>query len=150
MIWEQRKNYGGSKFIRGHCCFWGYSEIFASPQKELCGGQLRIIQGGRLKIRGDWEKFKYEGHTKFLGGVEKIEGQGFRGACYRGVYYTKHTLCSNQLQTGQCTGNNDKGSAIIFLRGGGGSHFGKPAHNFLGIQQFQTIFSLFLFVQTIF
>ena len=27
-------------------------------------GQLRIIQG-------DWEKFKYEGHTKFLWGFEK-------------------------------------------------------------------------------
>ena len=34
-------------------------------------GQLRIIQGGHLKTRGDWEKFRYEGYTKFLGGSKK-------------------------------------------------------------------------------
>ena len=43
-------------------------------------GQLRIKQVGHLKIRGDWEKFKYEGHTKFLGGFEKNRGgKAFRG-----------------------------------------------------------------------
>ena len=49
-------------------------------------GQLRIIQGGHLKIRGDWEKFKYEGHTKFLGGIEKIKGARLSGGLLqRGV-----------------------------------------------------------------
>ena len=55
-------------------------------------GQLRIIQGAtknnigarHLKIRGGWEKFKYEGAYKISWGLEKIEGQGFQGACYRG------------------------------------------------------------------
>ena len=32
-------------------------------------GQLRIIQGGHLKIRGDWEKFKYEEAYKIFWGV---------------------------------------------------------------------------------
>ena len=31
-------------------------------------GQLRIIQGGHLKSRGDWEKFKYEG-ARLSGGL---------------------------------------------------------------------------------
>ena len=31
------------------------------------------------------ESSNMRGHTKFLGGFEKIEGQGFQGACYRGV-----------------------------------------------------------------
>ena len=74
-----RKELGGSKFIRGHCCFWGYPEIFAPPPKEICGGQLKIIQGGHLKIRGDWEKFKYEGAYKFSWGFEKIEGARLSG-----------------------------------------------------------------------
>ena len=42
-------------------------------------GQLRIIQGGRLKIRGDWEKFKYEGAYKISWGFEKIEGARLSG-----------------------------------------------------------------------
>ena len=55
----------------GHCCFLGYSEIFVPSPKRIMWGQLRIIQGEHLKIRGDWEKFKYEGHTKFLEGLKK-------------------------------------------------------------------------------
>ena len=31
-------------------------------------GATKNNTGGHLKIRGDWEQFKYEGHTKFLGG----------------------------------------------------------------------------------
>ena len=49
-------------------------------------GQLRIIQGGHLKIRGDCGKFKYEGAYKISWGFEKIEGARRSGACYRGVY----------------------------------------------------------------
>ena len=36
--------------------------------------QLRIIQGGHLKIRG-LEKFKYEGAYKISWGLEKIKGE---------------------------------------------------------------------------
>ena len=50
-------------------------------------GQLRIIQGGHLKIRGTGKNSNMRGHTKFLGGFEKIEGGGFQGSCYRGVLY---------------------------------------------------------------
>ena len=43
-------------------------------------GQLRIIQGGHLKIRGDWENSNMRGHTKFLGRFEKNGvGKAFRG-----------------------------------------------------------------------
>ena len=49
-------------------------------------GQLRIIQGGHLKIRGDWEKFKYEGAYKISWGFEKIEGARLSGGLLqRGV-----------------------------------------------------------------
>ena len=43
-------------------------------------GQLRIIQGGHLKIREAGKNSNMRGYTKFLGDV-KIEG-----ACYRGVF----------------------------------------------------------------
>ena len=47
--------------------------------------QLRIMEGGHLKIRVDCGKFKYEGHTKFLGGFEKNrEGKAFRGPATEG------------------------------------------------------------------
>ena len=48
-------------------------------------GQLGIIQGEHLKIKGDWENSNMREHKKFLGGFEKIDGQGFQGACYREV-----------------------------------------------------------------
>ena len=54
-------------------------------------GKLRIIQGGHLKIRGDWEKFKYEGHTKFLGGL-KNRARLSGGLLQRGVLKYKHTI----------------------------------------------------------
>ena len=41
-------------------------------------GQLRIIQGGHLKIRG-LGKFKYEGAYKISWGFEKIEGARLSG-----------------------------------------------------------------------
>ena len=47
-------------------------------------GQLRIIHGGHLKIRGDWGKFKYEGHTKFLGSFKNRGGKAFRGPVTEG------------------------------------------------------------------
>ena len=34
-------------------------------------GQLRIIKREHLKIRGDWETFKYEGAYKISWGFEK-------------------------------------------------------------------------------
>ena len=53
-------------------------------------GQLRIIQGGHLKVRGDWEKFKYEGAYKFSWGFEKIEGARLSwGLLQRGVFWNK-------------------------------------------------------------
>ena len=49
-------------------------------------GQLRIIQGGHLKIGVDWEKFKYEGACKISWGFEKIEGVWLSGGLLqRGV-----------------------------------------------------------------
>ena len=39
--------------------------------KTLCGGQLKIMQGGHLKIRGTGKNLNMRGHTNFLGGVEK-------------------------------------------------------------------------------
>ena len=51
-------------------------------------GQLRIIQGGHLKIRsGDWEKFKYDGHTKFLGGLKNRGARLSGGLLQRGVIF---------------------------------------------------------------
>ena len=47
-------------------------------------GQLRIIQGGHLRIRVDWEKFKCERHTKFLGGLKNRGGKAFRGPVTEG------------------------------------------------------------------
>ena len=48
-------------------------------------GQLRIIQGGHLKIRGDWEKFKYEGAYKISWGFDKNRGgKAFRGPVTEG------------------------------------------------------------------
>ena len=32
-----KKELGGSKFIRGHCCFGGILKFLPLPQKELCG-----------------------------------------------------------------------------------------------------------------
>ena len=57
----------------------GYSEILAPPPKKYYVGQLRIIQGEHLKIRGDLEKFEYEGAYKISWGFEKIEGARLSG-----------------------------------------------------------------------
>ena len=63
----------------------GYSEFFAPPPKRIVWGQLRIIQGGHLKIRGDWEKLKYEGAYRISWGVEKDRGgKAFRGPVTEG------------------------------------------------------------------
>ena len=62
----------------------GYSEIFAPPKKNYVGAPKNNT-GGLLKIRGDWVKFKYEGHTKFLGEFEKNRGgKAFRGPVTEG------------------------------------------------------------------
>ena len=67
--------------------FEGILKFFAPPPKRIMWGQLRITQGGHLKIRGDLEKFKYEGHIQFLGGFEKIEGARLSGGLLqRGVF----------------------------------------------------------------
>ena len=72
-------------------------------------GQLRVIQGGHLKIRRDWEKFKYEGAHKISWGFEKIEGARLsRGLLQRGVYHdmlsypssNERILSYNQLGLG--------------------------------------------------
>ena len=34
-------------------------------------GQLGVIQGGHLKIRGIWKNSYMRGHSKFLGGLRK-------------------------------------------------------------------------------
>ena len=46
--------------------------------------QLRIIQGGHLNIREDWEKFRYEGAYKFLGSLKNRGGKAFRGPVAEG------------------------------------------------------------------
>ena len=66
-----KKELEGSKFIRGHCCFWGILKFLPLTPKRIMWVELRIIQGGHLKIRGDWEKFKYEGAYKISWGFEK-------------------------------------------------------------------------------
>ena len=64
----------------------GYSEIFAPPPKRIMWGQLRLIQERHLKIRGDWEKFKYEGAYKISWGFDKNRGARLSGGLLqRGV-----------------------------------------------------------------
>ena len=51
-------------------------------------GATKNNTGGHLKIRGDWEKFKYEGANKILWGFEKIEGARLSGGLLqRGVSF---------------------------------------------------------------
>ena len=63
----------------------GYSEIFVPPQKELCGattnntGEDTLKLGGLGKIQG--------GHTKFLGGLKKMEAQRFQGPVTEGCTF---------------------------------------------------------------
>ena len=49
-------------------------------------GQLRIMQGGHLKIRGTGKNSNMRGIQNFLGVSKNRGGQGFQGACYRGVF----------------------------------------------------------------
>ena len=50
-------------------------------------GQLRIIQGGYLKIRGTEKNSNMRGHTKFLGEFEKNRGARLSGGLLqRGVW----------------------------------------------------------------
>ena len=59
-------------------------------------GATKNNTGGHLKIRGAWEKFKYKGAYKIFLGFEKIEGQGFHGACYRwGVIKPSFVIVTN-------------------------------------------------------
>ena len=60
---------GDQNLLGGIAVLWGYSDIFALPPKRIMWGQLRIIQGGHLKVRGDCKKFKYEGAYKISWGV---------------------------------------------------------------------------------
>ena len=46
--------------------------------------------GGHLKIRGDWEKFKYEGACKISWGFKNRGGKAFRGPVTEGC----RRLCS--------------------------------------------------------
>ena len=62
----------------------GYSEICAPPPKRIMWGQLRIIQGGHLKIRGTGKNSNMRGHTKFLGGFDKIERARLSGPVTEG------------------------------------------------------------------
>ena len=49
-------------------------------------GATKNNTGGHLKIRGDWENSNMRGHTKFLGGFEKIKGARLSGGLLqRGV-----------------------------------------------------------------
>ena len=65
---------------------FGYSEIFAPPPKRIMWGQLRIIQGGHLKIRGTGKNSNMRGHTKFSWGVGKNKGgKAFRDLLQSGV-----------------------------------------------------------------
>ena len=51
-------------------------------------GATKNNTGGHLKIRGDWEKFRYEGVYKISwGGLKKIEGARLSGGLLqRGVF----------------------------------------------------------------
>ena len=65
--------------------FGGILKLLPLPKKNN-EGQLRIIQGGHLKIRGAGKDSNMREHTKFLGGVEKIEGARLSGGLLqRGV-----------------------------------------------------------------
>ena len=48
-------------------------------------GATKNNTGGHLKIRGDWEKFKYEGAYKISWGIEKIEGARLSGGLLQRV-----------------------------------------------------------------
>ena len=91
LVRGKERTRGDQNVLGGIAVFWGYSEIFAPSPNRIMWGQLRTIQGRHLKIRGDWENSNMRGHTKFLVGVEKIEGQGFRGpvieGCAKGFSY---------------------------------------------------------------
>ena len=48
-------------------------------------GTTKNNTGGHVKIRGDWEKIKYEGAYKISGGFEKNRrGKAFRGPVTEG------------------------------------------------------------------
>ena len=49
-------------------------------------GQLRIIQGGHLKIRGTGKNQTLGGIQNFLGGLKKYRRQGLQGDFYRRVW----------------------------------------------------------------
>ena len=89
---EGKERTKGSKFIRGHCCFWSYSEIFAPPPKRIMRGQLRMIQGNIWKLGGTGKNSNMRGIQNFLG-VWKIRGgKAFRGPVTEGCYFQHKTL----------------------------------------------------------
>ena len=56
-------------------------------------GATKNNAGGHLKIRGDWEKSKYEGAYKISWGVAKIKGARLSGCLLqRGVAGAAQTL----------------------------------------------------------
>ena len=60
--------------------------------------QLRIIQGGHLKIGGTGKNSNMRGHTKFLGGLKNRGGKAFRGPVTEGcIYITRHKACLSSV-----------------------------------------------------
>ena len=57
-----------------------------SGRKVVVCTRTLILLSLHLIIRGTGKNSNMRGHANFLGGFEKIEGEGFQGACYRGVY----------------------------------------------------------------
>ena len=77
----------GDQNLLGELCFLGILKFLPLPQKELCGA-TKNNTGEHSKIRGDWEKFKYEGACKISWEFEKIEGARLSGGLLqRGVWY---------------------------------------------------------------
>ena len=59
-------------------------------------GQLRIIQGGHLKIKVAGKNSNMRGHTKFLEGVDKNRGgKVFRGPVTEGCTLETSPMCTS-------------------------------------------------------
>ena len=69
----------------------GILKFLPLPKKNYVGA-TKNNTGGHLKIRGDLEKFKYEGAYKISWGFEKIEGARLSGGLLQRCVILKDIL----------------------------------------------------------
>ena len=61
-------------------------------------GATKNNTGGTFENSGGWEKFKYEGHTKFLEGLKNRWGKDFRGPVTEGCLVQKTSWVNVQCR----------------------------------------------------